>query len=96
MPLYMDRHDVPGVTAAAIAAAHVRDLEVEGDFGVHFLTYWFEEGADTGFCLIEGPDQQSIEAAHREAHGLMPSQVIEVDEALVLGFFGRLNTHPRG
>ena len=63
---------------------------------MHFLTYWFEEGADTGFCLIEGPDQQSIEAAHREAHGLMPSQVIEVDEALVRGFFGRLNTHPAG
>jgi class 3 adenylate cyclase len=96
MPLFMDRHDIPGASAADIAAAHVRDLEVQDDFGVHFVTYWFEEGADTGFCLIEGPDQESVEAAHREAHGLMPSQVIEVDQTVVRGFFGRLNSHPAG
>jgi hypothetical protein len=96
MPLYMDRHDIPGASAAAIAAAHVRDLEVQNDFGVRFVTYWFEDGADTGFCLIEGPDKESVEAAHREAHGLMPSQVIEVDQTVVRGFFGRLNTHPAG
>jgi hypothetical protein len=29
----MDRHDIPGASAAAIAAAHVRDLEVQDDFG---------------------------------------------------------------
>lgn len=96
MAMYMDRHDVPGATAAAIAAAHVRDLEVQRDFGVRFVTYWFDEGSDTGFCLIDGPDKESIEAAHREAHGLMPSQIIEVDETIVRGFFGRLNTHPAG
>jgi class 3 adenylate cyclase len=96
MPLYMDRHDLPDVTAADIAAAHVRDLEVQGKFGVHFITYWFEEGAGSGFCLVEGPDQETIEAAHREAHGMVPSQVIEVDQAVVRGFFGRLNTHPPG
>ncbi len=60
------------------------------------MTYWFEEGADTGFCLIEGPDKESVEAAHREAHGLMPSQVIEVDQTVVRGFCGWLNTHPAG
>lgn len=96
MPMFMDRHDIPGASAADIAAAHVRDLEVQKDFGVRFVTYWFEEGSDTGFCLIDGPDRESIEAAHREAHGLMPSQIIEVDETAVRGFFGRLNTHPAG
>jgi hypothetical protein len=92
----MDRHDIPGVTAADIAAAHVRDLEVQDQFGVRFMTYWFEEGADTGFCLVEGPDKESVEAAHRESHGMLPSQVIEVDQAVVRGFFGKLNTHPPG
>jgi class 3 adenylate cyclase len=96
MPLYMDRHDIPGVSAADIAAAHMRDLEVQHQFGVQFLTYWFEEEAGSGFCLIEGPDKEAVEAAHREAHGLTPSQVIEVDQAAVRGFFGRLNTHPPG
>ncbi len=96
MPLYMDRHDLPDATAADLAAAHMRDLEVQQRFGVRFVTYWFEEGAGSGFCLVEGPDEESVEAAHRAAHGLMPSHVIEVDEANVRGFFGRLNTHPAG
>ncbi len=96
MPLYMDRHDLPGVTAADMAAAHLRDLEVQDRFGVRFVTYWFEEEAASGFCLIEGPDKESIEAAHRAAHGMLPVNVVEVDEANVRGFFGRLNTHPPG
>ncbi len=96
VPLYMDRHDLPDATAADLAAAHVRDLEVQGRFGVRFVTYWFEEEARSGFCLIEGPDAESVEAAHRAAHGMLPSHVIEVDQASVRGFFGRLNTHPPG
>ncbi len=96
MPLYMDRHDLPSATAADLAAAHLRDLEVQGLFGVRFITYWFEEEAGSGFCLIEGPDKEAVEAAHRAAHGMLPSNVVEVDEASVRGFFGRLNTHPPG
>jgi Protein of unknown function (DUF4242)/Adenylate and Guanylate cyclase catalytic domain len=96
MPLYMDRHDLSDATAADLAAAHLRDLEVQDQFGVRFVTYWFEDGADSGFCLVEGPDEHSVEAAHRAAHGLVPSHVIEVDQTSVRGFFGRLNTHPPG
>jgi class 3 adenylate cyclase len=96
MPLYMDRHDIPDATAADLAEAHVRDLEVQDKFGVRFVTYWFEEDAGSGFCLVEGPDAEAVEAAHRASHGLIPSNVIEVDQAAVRGFFGRLNTHPAG
>ena len=96
MALFMDRHDLPDATAADLAAAHLRDLEVQNEFGVRFVTYWFEEDAGSGFCLIEGPDAESVEAAHRAAHGMVPSAVIEVDQASVRGFFGRLNTHPPG
>jgi Protein of unknown function (DUF4242)/Adenylate and Guanylate cyclase catalytic domain len=96
MPLFMDRHELPDATAADLAAAHMRDLEVQQKFGVNFVTYWFEEGASRGFCLVEAPDEESVEAAHRAAHGLLPSNVIEVDEVSVRGFFGRLNTHPAG
>ena len=96
MAMFMDRHDLPDATAADIAAAHMRDLEVQDDFGVRFITYWFEPEAGSGFCLVEGPDAESVEEAHRAAHGLLPSQVIEVDQAGVRGFFGRLNTHPPG
>jgi hypothetical protein len=96
MPLYMDRHDLPDATAADLAVAHMRDLEVQDEFGVRFVTYWFEEDAGSGFCLVEGPDGEAVEAAHRAAHGLLPSNVIEVDQAVVRGFFGRLITHPPG
>jgi class 3 adenylate cyclase len=94
--LFMDRHDIAGATAAEIAAAHVQDLGVQDEYGVRFVTYWFEDQSGLGFCLVEGPDRETIEAAHREAHGLVPSEVIEVDETAVRGFFGRLNTHPPG
>lgn len=96
MPLYMDRHDLPNATAADLAVAHMRDLEVQDQFGVRFVTYWFEEDADSGFCLVEAPDAETVEAAHRAAHGMLPANVIEVDQASVRGFFGRLNTHPAG
>lgn len=96
MPLYIDRHDLPDATAADLAVAHMRDLEVQDGFGVRFVTYWFEEDAGSGFCLVEAPDEQAVEAAHRAAHGLLPSNVIEVDQEVVRGFFGRLNTHPPG
>jgi len=92
----MDRHDLPGATAADLAAAHLRDLEVQDQFGVRFVTYWFEEEAASGFCLIEGPDKDAVEAAHRAAHGMLPTNVIEVDQVGVRSFFGRLNTHPPG
>jgi hypothetical protein len=35
----MDRHDLPDATAADIAVAHMHDLEVQGRFGVRFVTY---------------------------------------------------------
>jgi hypothetical protein len=96
MPLYMDRHDLPDATAADIANAHLRDLEVQERFGVRFITYWFEEEAGSAFCLVEGPDKESVEAAHSASHGMLPLNVVEVDEASIRGFFGRLNTHPPG
>ena len=42
MPIYMDRHDVPGVTARAVAEASARDVEVQGAFGVEVMTYWVD------------------------------------------------------
>lgn len=44
----MDRHDVPDVTAQDVANNHLADLEVSGQFGVDFFSYWFDAatGAD--------------------------------------------------
>jgi hypothetical protein len=79
MPLYMDtHHKVDGLTAEAVAGAHARDLEVQTAHGVNYLQYWFNEDAGTVFCLVEAPNPEAAHAVHREAHGLVADEIIEV------------------
>jgi len=81
MSLYLDIHkNIPGLTATAIAAAHARDLEVQGKYGVNFLRYWFDESAGKAFCLVEAPSKEAAAAVHREAHGLVAEEINEVKE----------------
>ena len=96
VPLFMDRHEFEKITAADIAAAHLKDLEVQGRHGVHFLNYWFDEVRQHAFCLASGPDIDAVQTAHRESHGMVPAQVIEVDEALVARFMGGIVNHEPG
>ena len=81
MPLYMDiHHQVEGLTSEAVADAHRRDLEVQGKYGVNYLKNWFNEDSGKVFCLAEAPTREAFEAVHREAHGLIADEVIEVEE----------------
>ena len=81
MPLYMDEHKgVEGLTAEAVASAHEKDLAVQEKHGAKYLRYWFNEDAGTIFCLIEAPSKEAAEAVHREAHGLVADEIIEVHE----------------
>jgi class 3 adenylate cyclase len=90
MPIFLDRHDLHGLTAADIAEAHRRDLEVQRQYGVHFLTYWFDEKRGNGFCLIDAPDIETAMKVHEEAHGNIARHVIEVDLSAVEAFLGRV------
>ena len=81
MPLFMDvHHKVEGLTAQAVAGAHKKDLEVQGQYGVNYLRYWFDEGSGKVFCLVEAPDKETAERVHREAHGLLADELTEVQE----------------
>lgn len=81
MPLYMDVHkDVEGLTAEGVHEAHERDLEIQAKHGVKYLKYWFNEADGTVFCLCEAPNKEAAEAVHREAHGLVADEIIEVRE----------------
>lgn len=81
MPKYMDIHKgVTGLTAEAVAGAHQKDLEVQRKYGVKYLKYWFNEADGTVFCLCEAPNREAAEAVHREAHGLVADEIIEVKE----------------
>jgi len=94
--LFLDRHHVLGATASDVAAAHELDLAVQDQYGVRYVTYWFDEDAGTVFCLAEGRDRAAVEAVHREAHGLMAENVIEVGEGPINAFLGDWPRHPPG
>lgn len=91
MPIFMDRHDVWETTAADVAEAHRRDLEVQDRYGVRFLTYWFDESRGTIFCLVDAPDKEAAQCVHREAHGHVAGDIMEVPLAAVEAFLGRVH-----
>ena len=81
MPLYMDVHkNVEGLTAEAVAEAHRKDLEVQGQHGVNYLRYWYNEAEGTVFCLVDAPSREAADRVHREAHGLAADEIVEVNE----------------
>ncbi len=97
MPMYIDRHDAPGVSPQALADAHVLDVGVEERHGVKYHTYWFDEENGSIFCLAEGPTKDAVEAVHRESHGLLASTILELDaHAPLNSLFGSLPLHPVG
>lgn len=90
MPLFMDRHEVPGADAQELANAHMQDLEIQARYGVRYLTYWFDAEAGNAFCLVDAPSKEDAERVHRESHGLEASRIIEVDPRRVTDFFGKI------
>jgi len=94
MPIFLDRHDMHGLTAADVAEAHRKDLELQDRYGVRFLTYWFDQARGTTFCLIDAPDFATAMRVHKEAHGEVATEVIQVDLAAVEAFLGRVADPP--
>ncbi len=80
--------DLGDVTEDDIRAAHERDLEVQGEHGVRFLTFWFNEPDGHAFCLVEAPDKESAIACHKASHGLVPHDMIQVDRPTISQFMG--------
>ena len=76
MPLFMDVHQkLDGATCDAVAGAHKRDLEVQGQYGVKYINYWFDEDQGKVFCLVDAPDAETAARVHREAHGLVADEI---------------------
>lgn len=91
MPIYLDRHDTPEeITPEHVAEMHQADLRVQDEFGCRGFTYWFDDKRKSGFCLIEAPNKEALIKMHDHAHGAVPHQIIEVEEAMVEAFLGRL------
>jgi class 3 adenylate cyclase len=97
MPMFLDRHDAPGISAEELAAAHMQDVETQDRFGVKYHTYWFDPDAGTVFCLAEGPNKEAVDTVHREAHGALASIIVELDPTAPLNaMLGAMPTHPVG
>jgi class 3 adenylate cyclase len=93
MPMYMDVHEGLGdATPAEIDAAHRRDLEIQHQFGVRWLSYWFNDPGGKSFCLAEAPSAEAAKACHKASHGLMPHEIIEVEKPTLAMFLGAMRT----
>jgi len=82
MATYLDIHDIPGVKAADVVGAHAADVRVQGDFGVNYRHYWVDEEAGKVFCLVDAPDAAAAERVHKEAHGLLADDIVEVQQGV--------------
>jgi Protein of unknown function (DUF4242) len=81
MPLYLDVHrSVLGAKAKDVAEAHMKDLEVQGRYGVRYVRYWVDETEGKIWCLVDAPNKELAERVHREAHGLVADELHEVTE----------------
>lgn len=90
MPIYMDLHIVPGITAENAAKAHLQDLLYQDEFECNCMTYWVDETKDSAFCLIEAPNPGAVKELHDKAHGLITHQIIEINATVVESFLGRI------
>src|SRR5688572_30497037 len=90
MPIYMDLHIAPGVTATQVAEAHIKDVKIQEKYCCKAMTYWIDEDKGFVFCLIEAPDKDSVVQMHEKAHGLIPHEIIQVSTDVVKAFLGRI------
>lgn len=97
MPLYMDIHNLDdGTTAEDVGRAHAKDMEIQQKYGVKYSKYWVNETGKKVFCLAHAPSAEAAEQVHREAHGMMPEKIIEVQPELAEGFLGGVETNAAG
>src|SRR5438445_10644293 len=79
MPLFLDVHNhVPGAKAKDVADAHMKDLKVQGKYGVKYLKYWLDESKGKIFCLVDAPNKEEAEKVHHESHDILAAVFIEV------------------
>ena len=63
-----------------MAKTHRKDMETQDQYDVKYHRYWFNPESGRVFCLVEAPTKEATERVHREAHGLVADELIEVHE----------------
>ena len=87
MPRYMDIHkNMKGLTKEAIEGIYQGDLVFSTKeskplrHGVKVYHYWYNETEGTLFCLADAPSKEAFAEVHRDAHGLVADEIIEVNQ----------------
>ena len=82
MPLFMDIHEsLPeGATVEDVMGAHQADVNIQDQYDVKYVRYWVDAANGKVFCLAEAPNAEAAIAVHREAHGLLATNIYEVVE----------------
>jgi hypothetical protein len=75
-------HVVPPdqVTPELLADLHKQDLAVQHKHDVRYVKYWYDAATGRVFCLSDAPSKEAALAVHREAHGVMPDDIFQVEE----------------
>jgi uncharacterized protein YcfL len=58
----------------------VRYANIKKKYGVKYQKYWYDDKNGKVFCLVDAPNKEAAIAVHREAHGLVADEIIEVRE----------------
>lgn len=88
MPLFMDYHLVEEIDIDAVKQGHKLDKSLQDKYGVRYLQFWVNQDAGTIFCLIEAPDKEACEKVHKEAHGNIACQIVQVESGFYKLFMG--------
>jgi class 3 adenylate cyclase len=89
MPIYMDVHEgLDGATQNDVDLGHETEVEIQEEYGVNILSYWFSEAEGKAFCMATAPNPEAVVESHRASHGLLPTNVIEVDPPTLAQFLG--------
>jgi AraC-like DNA-binding protein len=82
MPLFMDFHELDQFseeTLQQLKEGHRLDLAAQSKYNVQYKHYYVSKENKRAFCVMEGPDKESCQAVHREAHGLIACNIVEVE-----------------
>jgi class 3 adenylate cyclase len=88
MPIYMDVHRNLKAKPDDVAIAHSMDLQVQAKYNVRYTRYWHNQEGNCVYCLVEAPSIMEAIRVHKEAHGLVADQLIEVTMDQVEAFMG--------
>jgi AraC-like DNA-binding protein len=82
MPLYIDFHELDDFnenTLEELKQGHKLDLAVQEKYNVQYKHYYISKDNKKAYCVMEGPNRESCEAVHREAHGFLACNIVEVE-----------------